>query len=93
MSKTLGARIMWAGGVAAALGSIGTVFIYAATTYTGVRRAVTATPRLERRVSAMDRRLRLLEWYVPAIGKRLGVPAPPAALLADAIETDEEAKP
>lgn len=81
---------MLAGGVAGAVAAIGGVFVYAASTYTGISRAVESTPRLERRVGAMDRRLRLLEWYVPAIGKRLGVPSPPPAILADSSGSEED---
>ncbi len=87
MSKSLSARIMLAGGVASALVAIGGLFVYAASTYTGINRAVKSTPRLERRVDRLDL---IITWYLPAIAKKLQIPAPPPALLAEA--TDEEAR-
>lgn len=49
----------------------------AATAYVRVKDTVDLAPKTARAVRKLDKRVDMLEWYVPEIGKKLGVQAPP----------------
>ncbi len=44
-----------------------------------VQDTVDDVPRMKTRLSRVERRMDIVEWYLPAIGKRLGIPPPPLA--------------
>lgn len=51
--------------------------IAAATAVVRVKDTVEQAPVMARKVRRLEKRVDVLEWWLPAIGKKLGVPAPP----------------
>ncbi len=60
-----------------ALGGIGSALLYTSDRIFKVRKTVDDSPRHARALRNLDRRMTIMEWYLPAIGKKLGVPPPP----------------
>lgn len=44
-----------------------------------VQDTVEDMPAIKKRVARVERRMDIVEWYLPAIGARLGIPPPPKA--------------
>lgn len=83
-------RIPWGkiGNMILLWGSVLTMLSVGVAKWSAFVGATEKVPKLERRVDRVDRRLQIMEWYLPAIGAKLGVPPPPR--LRDRHDRDRE---